>query len=160
MVGTGHFWESEGARLSLKQGLSNAPVSAKQSVPGIGDGPTTSRIPLPLPGVASTPLPAPIIDPTPLACQSAIRVSGVYDGAMVFLDRSDGRTVSEQRSAFDTSAMWISVDELKDGEELTVHQEVDKRCDRTTFRTSKATRAGQSGGGYAAGGRLRPGYQR
>jgi hypothetical protein len=139
VVGTGHFWESEGARLSLREGLSSAPVSAKQSVPGIGDGPTSSRVPLALPGAASTPLPAPIIYPTPLACQSAIHVSGVYDGAEVIVGRSDGRTVSEQRSASDTSALWITVDELTEKDELTVHQEVDKRCERSTFATSKAT---------------------
>jgi hypothetical protein len=105
-IGSGTFFESEGARFRLNDALSIAPVEAGQSVPAIGAGPTTSRVPQPLPGDRNDRLPAPMIDPPPLACQSAVRVGNIFDGAEVVLERSDGKSVTQQRAGFDLSALW------------------------------------------------------
>src|SRR5665811_1722279 len=49
------------------------------------------------------------IDPVPIACNTAVKIGRVFDGAEVTLRRSDGVAVVDQRFMFDAPALWAPV---------------------------------------------------
>jgi hypothetical protein len=135
VVGSGEFRDTEGARFALTHALPHSTtISVRQSVPALGAGPTEDLLSLTLPGHVGDPVPAAGLDVVPLACESAVHVGRVFDGAEVILTRSDGRRRSEVRSGFDAPSLWFPLaPPLVAGESLTVRQEVDPVCKRTSI---------------------------
>ena len=84
------------ARYGLNSEMSiPATVSTFQTVPGLPPGPSTDRNPDPLPD--SNPLPPPNIEDPLKACQPAVLITGVTDGATVTVTRDRGPTGKYQR---------------------------------------------------------------
>lgn len=130
-LGSGTFEDADGARFGISPAFFSSTVAARQSIPGLGDGPAVFRLPQDLPGSANGPLDAPVIDPVPVACSTSVRIGRVFDGAEVTLRRDDGITVVDQQFMFDAPALWAPVGRpLVEGETLTVSQAVHPECSR------------------------------
>lgn len=121
----------EGARLSLTDGLPLGAVTAKQVTP-IGNGPDTVGHSDP---VIPRQLPAPIIRQPLLGCQTAVLVSGVYDGATVTLKRSSGIV---DTGGFDRNALWFMLSRPLDETDkaITAQQDLAKKCERKGIESS------------------------
>lgn len=131
-LGTGVFEDTEGARLTVDPLLAGS-FQISQAATGLGSGAPTTRTAVPLAGSSGEPLDHPVIDPPPVACNRAVRVVGVVDGAEVTLVRDDGVSSTEQRHFFDASALWVPLDRpLVEGERLTVSQAVHPECQRSS----------------------------
>jgi hypothetical protein len=130
-IGSGVFEDVEGARLNVDPAFTVSDVQAFQSIPGLGNGPSISRTPMPLPGQPQEPLIAPEIDPAPVACNTAIKISKVYDGAEVTVRRDNGVRTINLSYMFDAPALLASVGlPLEEGEILTISQAVAIHCER------------------------------
>ena len=142
-LGSGIFEDGEGARFEVVPLFTGVAVQALQSIPGVGDGPTVSRTPLALPGPPRGPLAAPDVAPPPLACNTSVKVIGVFDGAEVTLRRDDGQRVVDLVYMFDAPSLRAPVNEpLAEGEILTLSQAVHAECSRTpTERQVRVERA-------------------
>jgi hypothetical protein len=142
IVGSGTFHDEAGARIDVAPALFGT-IKARQSIPGVGDGPALSRTSRDLPGASASPLPAPDIDPAPVACNTAVRITQVFDGARVILRRDDGQQAVDLHFTFDAPQLWARVGApLKEGESLTVSQAVHEECSRP--QTTRDITVGQA----------------
>ncbi len=136
-VGTGMADEGT-ARLALTSAIPSASlVAVHQSSPGLAPGPSVSQAADEIPGGRGRPLPPPIIELPVRGCDASIRVSGVFDGALVTLERRSGFSES---AGFDRSAeQLILARQLDEDDQLTIRQEVDLHCERPATKSAPLT---------------------
>lgn len=91
------------ARLSFPSLNPDERLEVRQSV-GPVPGPSLLRDVRRLPGNAGDDLPAPVIMGPVRACQSAIRIEGVYEGTEVTVTRTSGEV---ETAPFDLSGLWF-----------------------------------------------------
>ena len=123
------------ARLALTQGLPtggivtahqfaklpSAVVAAGPDFVGLADAPPVT------PHVGLR-LPPPVIASPLRHCDRAILITKVTDGARVTVHRSSG--VPDESAGFDVDSLWFELQsELKEGEEVTVKQDLYMRCE-------------------------------
>ena len=102
-------------------------VSTFQLVPGLPPSPVTHRNPDSLPDRALDPLPPPNIEDPLKACQPAVLITGVIDGATVTVTRDRGPT---EKADFDLPNLWFTLSQpLVEGETIKVVQGF-MRCQR------------------------------
>ena len=104
-------------------------VSVRQITP-IGISPqsstTTAKVE-PLPYPQNIPLPAPTLRGTPRACETAIMVQDVYDGATVTLKRNPG---TNESIGFDLSTLIFCLQEPFEKEEYVSAYQTMQKCER------------------------------
>lgn len=117
------------ARLTLTNAIpAGGTVSAHQSGGGLPPGPDATRTPELLPGSRGQLLPPPTITLPIRGCDPSVDVTGVFDGALVTIDRASG---GHDQAGFDRGALtFVLSSPLKEGDELTIKQEVDRKCER------------------------------
>ena len=128
VIGSGKADEGV-ARLALTNAIpASAAVTAHQSGGGLPPGPDVSRTPDLIPGGRGQLLPAPTITLPIRGCDPSVGVTGVFDGAVVTIDRASG---GHDQAGFDRgAATFVLSSPLKEGDELTIKQEVDRTCER------------------------------
>ncbi|MEO5992464.1 MAG: PLAT/LH2 domain-containing protein [Arthrobacter sp.] len=128
ILGTGQAHEGT-ARFALTSAIPpNGWITAHQSGPGLAPGPDVGRTSDPLPGGLGQPLPAPVIQSPVRGCDPSVMVSGVFDGATVTIERRSGIVDS---AGFDRSSLRFLLSKpLAEDDEITIRQEVAKRCER------------------------------
>lgn len=128
----------DGARVQLEEGLPAGKVTAWQSVSSLtGKGPNISISPDP---VTPQHLPPPVIKQPVLGCQTAVLVSGVYDGATVTLQRGSGIV---DVSGFDMSALWFNLNTpLDESDTISVKQDLYVRCEKNGVFSSPEVSVG------------------
>lgn len=110
---------NDDAQMTLDSGLALDTVHLAQSVPA-GSGPETLLRVDQLPFTAKT-VPAPGLQAPLVACQRAVAVTGVIDGATVTLTHADGTSAT---STFVQSAEWFVVPSLREGDRVTARQDL------------------------------------
>ncbi len=134
VLGTGKAHEGR-ARFKLTVGIpSGSTVVAHQSASKLPAGPDVSRAADPLPGAG--PLPPPLITPVPRGCESAVYITGVFDGATVTVARPAG---SESVGADRDQGYFLLSSPLHEGDQLTVRQDVDALCKRPSKKSAPVT---------------------
>lgn len=117
------------ARLHLEGKLTKAnPVNVKQVTPigsSLSFNSTTAKVQV-LPVSQPQPLPAPTLPQVPMACETAILVENVYDGAVVTLKRSSGMNES---AGFDLERLRFLCRPFTEGESVSAFQSMSK-CER------------------------------
>ncbi|MFF1635628.1 PLAT/LH2 domain-containing protein [Leifsonia sp. NPDC058248] len=128
VLGTGKADEGV-ARLTLTNAIpAQGLISAHQSGGGLPPGPDVSRTPDRIPGAPGQLLPAPVITLPVRGCDPSVGVTGVFDGALVTIERASG---IRDQAGFDRDALtFVLSSPLKEGDELTIRQEVDRKCER------------------------------
>jgi hypothetical protein len=128
VIGTGKADEGV-ARFGLTSAIPDGGwIVAHQSAPGLGPGPDVGRAADRIPGGPGRPLPPPVLQLPIRGCDASIQVTGVFDGATVTIERRSGIVDS---AGFDLgSERFILSQALVEDDELTVRQEVDRRCER------------------------------
>ncbi|MDB6010104.1 MAG: uncharacterized protein JWL65_2354 [Gammaproteobacteria bacterium] len=136
-IGTGVADEGT-ARFGLAAAIPFASLLlAHQSSAGLAPGPDVSYVADEIPGARGRPLPPPTIELPVRGCDASIRVKGVFDGALVTLERRSG--VSES-AGFDRGAeQLILTKHLDEDDQLTIRQEVDIHCERPTTKSLPLT---------------------
>jgi hypothetical protein len=113
----------DGARFGLDAGLPSGSVELNQVAP-VGTGPDatvrTDQVP-----TRDRSLPPPTVGTPLVACQTAVSVTGVFDGATVTLTHKDSTT---QQAGFDLSGLWFGVPALVEGDTIKSRQEM-QRCE-------------------------------
>jgi glycerophosphoryl diester phosphodiesterase len=136
LIGSGTAVEGY-ARFQLTQPLPATAVHAHQVVPGLPNGPDIIRTPDVIPATPNHHLPAPVLNPPIRGCDFSIKVSGVVDGALVTIKHNNGAI---DIGGFDLDTLWfILPTPLKEGEKLTVQQEVAKKCERLPTVSASTT---------------------
>jgi hypothetical protein len=136
-IGTGVADEGT-ARLSLTTAIPSASsLVAHQSSAGLTPGPDVSYVADEIPGGRGRPLSAPIIELPVRGCDASIQVHGVFDGALVTLERRSGFIES---AGFDRNAERLILGKhLDEDDQLTIRQEVDLHCERRTTNSAPLT---------------------
>lgn len=126
------------ARLALTTAIPSASsLVAHQSSPGLAPGPDVSYVADEIPGGPGRPLPAPTIELPVRGCDASIQIRGVFDGALVTLERHSGFSES---AGFDRNAERLILSkQLDEDDQLTVRQEVDFHCERRTTKSAPLT---------------------
>lgn len=139
LLGTGKADEGV-ARLTLTNAIpALGQVSAHQSGGGLAPGPDVSRSTDRIPGAPGQLLPPPVITLPVRECDPSVGVTGVFDGALVTIERASG---GHDQAGFDRDALtFVLSSPLKEGDELTIRQEVDRKCERPA-KTSDAVKVG------------------
>jgi glycerophosphoryl diester phosphodiesterase len=136
LIGSGVAVEGY-ARFQLTEPLPATAVHAHQVVPGLPNGPDITRTPDVIPATPNHRLPAPVLSPPIRGCDFSVKVSGVVDGALVTIKHDNGATES---AGFDRDTLrFILPTPLKEGEKLTVQQEVAKKCERLPTVSASTT---------------------
>jgi PLAT/LH2 domain len=130
------------ARFALTSAIaSGSSLAARQSAPGLGPGPGVSGAPEEIPGNRGSALPPPTMELPLRGCDVSIMVTGVYDGALVTIERKSGIVES---AGFDLGALRFSLTRpLDEDDVVTIRQEVDRKCERPTT-TSKPIIVGKA----------------
>ena len=130
------------ARFALTSALaSGSSPRARQTVPGLGPGPSVSRETDEIPGNRGSALPAPVMEPPLRGCDASIMVTAVFDGALVTIERKSGTVES---AGFDLGALRFTLTRpLDEDDVVTIRQEVDRKCERPTT-TSKPVTVGKA----------------
>lgn len=126
------------ARLTLTSAIPpTSLVVAHQSSPGLAPGPNVGQTADEIPGGRGQPLPPPIIEPPVRGCDASISVKGVFDGALVTLERRSG--FSESAGFGRSAAQLILARHLDQDDQLTIRQEVGVRCERPSTKSAALT---------------------
>ncbi len=109
------------ARIGLSPQTSLGDILDAQQIACGTAGPIT---PLPAPDAVPLPkdqrfLPSPTVGAPLKACQRAVTVSNVFDGAQVFLMQTSGPT---EQACFDRSSLWFPINPLVLGETVSARQ--------------------------------------
>jgi hypothetical protein len=116
---------------------SGSTLVAHQSSSGLAPGLGAVREADEIPGGRGRPLPPPVIQPPVRGCDASIQVKGVFDGALVTVERRSGTVES---AGFDRSATrLILTKHLDEDDELTIRQEVDLHCERPATKSAPLT---------------------
>lgn len=117
------------ARLTLTNAIPDSgPISARQSGGGLPPGPDVTRTSDRIPGARGQLLPPPSITLPIRGCDPSVGVTGVFDGALVTIERASGAV---DQGGFDRGALtFVLSSPLKEGDDLTIRQEVDRKCER------------------------------
>jgi hypothetical protein len=136
-IGTGIADEGT-ARLALTTAIPfGSWVAAHQSSPGLAPGPDVGYAADTIPGRPSHSLPAPTLGLPVRGCDASIQISGVFDGALVTLERRSGFTES---AGFDRNPERLILSKhLDEDDQLTVRQEVDAHCERQPMTSAVLT---------------------
>jgi hypothetical protein len=110
----------DGARFSLDSGLPSGSVTLRQVAP-VGSGPDAAIRPDPTPAGADHRLPMTKVGAPLVACQTAVLVTDVVDGATVTLRHKDSST---QQAPFDLSGLWFRIPPLVQGDTVVARQEM------------------------------------
>ena len=129
----------DGARFSLNAGLPSGAVTLTQVAP-VGSGPPAIMRTDPLPLPADSSLPPPKVGAPLIACQRAVAVSGVFDGATVILTHKDSST---QEAGFDQPGLWFGLPPLVEGDTITARQEM-RRCKLKSANSAPPTPVGKA----------------
>lgn len=113
----------DGARVVLDQGLPSSGVTVRQVAP-VGAGPDAAVGLDRIPAGPNGKLPAPTVNAPLVECQTAVLVTGVYDGADVTITHKDGHTES---AFFDLPGLWFRMPALRQPDTLSARQTFE-RC--------------------------------
>ena len=110
---------------------------ARQSAPGLAPGPDVGRSADIIPGGPGKELPPPVLQAPIRGCDASVQVTGVYDGAVVTIERRSGVVDS---AGFDRGSERLILSQvLVEDDELSVRQEVDRRCERRAETSAPLT---------------------
>lgn len=124
--GTSHF----GLTAPIPSGST---LIARQSAPTVGSGPDVIYHADEIPGGRGRPLAAPVIQQPIRGCDASIHVSGVFDGAVVTIERRSGTVES---AGFDSSTAQLNLTKhLDEDDEFTIFQEVFNQCERPAIKS-------------------------
>jgi len=129
IIGSGQALEGF-ARLALTKGLPPHSIIQTHQVAKLPSrivvaGPDILKTPDPLPVPPRSKLPSPLINPPLRKCDRAVLISSVIDGAIVTIHNSSG--APDEFAGFDLNSSWFMLQqELKEGDEITVKQDLSK----------------------------------